>query len=674
MTADLLLELRCEELPPRDLRGAARSLEAALGAALRDAGLPPSSTAAAWSPRRIAVWAHGVPERSPDREERVRGPRIASAFDASGAPTRACEGFARKHGLGAAELEREGDNVVAVVRTPGRRAAEVAAEVLPGLPAKVVWKKTMRWGGPVAFARPIRGVVALLGTAVVDCEVAGLRAGRSTRGHPFLAPRSVEIADARRGTYVEALRSVSVLADPDERCAAVLRAARSVAPGIAPRPDLVEEVTNLVEWPSALLGTYDARFLELPPKLLVTVMEHHQRFFPVHRADGSLENRFVAILDRPESSADVARRGFERVLVPRLHDAVFFFEEDRRERLDARQPKLANVTYHRKLGSLRDKADRLSRLARGIAPHVHADPGLAARAGLLAKCDLVTLLVGEFPELQGHVGSVYARLDGEDPQVAEALDWQYRHDFDDDVRPSAVALALLVAENLDILCMFGLHVGLPSGSTDPFGVRRAALTLLDALERWADSIDLESALSLAIQSDAGSARPIADYLSLRLLHRFRDRGAPPDHLDAITSWKTVGEFRQRVDDLRALAALPQFDRLLEVAERCRNITKKSDAPSAPVRPDLLTEPAETSLWETWRPLRDSLPAAPAPLSRADVERLAATLAGPLHTFFEKVYVNADDPAVRANRHALLREIDATLLRFADLCRVVRKPA
>lgn len=667
---DLLFELRCEELPPKDLAEAARSLMEGLSKELTGAGLAPVSTSAAWTPRRIAVWAHGLGDRTPDREERLNGPKLSSAFDPSGAPTKAAEGFARKAGVPATELQRDAECVFAMKRTPGRAASQIAAEVLPKLPGLVKWKKVMRWGGPVQFARPIRGVVALLGGDVVACSVAGLDAGRTTRGHPFLATedtREVRLDSASRDDYLSKLRKAFVIADPEERKAAVLASARKLVNGLAVREALLEEVTNLVEWPTALVGKFDERFRELPPKLLVTVMEHHQRFFPIHAADGSIEARFVAILDRDVDSVETARHGFERVLTPRLHDASFFFAEDRKTRLADRLPKLADVTYHRKLGTLAEKSKRLAYFAseivvRQVGP-THPDGDAAARAGHLAKCDLVTLLVGEFPELQGHVGAVYARAEGESAAVCEAIGAQYLHDFDG-IALSGAPLALVLAENLDVLCQFGTKVGLPSGSNDPFGVRRAAITLIEACEKFEPAFDLRGAIDLA-----GGDAAVAAFLDTRLRQRLRDQGFRHDHLDAVTSWRSVGEIRGRLDDLKSLAEEPSFNRLLEVAERCRNITKKADVTSGEASETLLAEPAEKALFHAWMEVRRSLPAAPKPLSRDDVSRVAAAIADPLHRFFADVFVNAEDLAVRANRLALLRDIDATLLRFADLCRI-----
>jgi glycyl-tRNA synthetase beta chain len=666
--ADLLFELRCEELPPKDLADAATSLMNALNQALTDAGLAPTSTSAAWTPRRIAVWAHGLAERTPDREERLVGPKLAAAFDAAGKPTKAAEGFAKKAGVAVEALSKDATTVFAMKKTPGRAAAEIAAEALPTLPAKTKWKKTMRWGGPVAFARPIRGIVALLGGDVVGCRVAGLDAGRVTRGHPFLAPRDVSIATASRDDYEKALFDAFVVADPVKRRDAVLHAARKHVHDLDVREALLEEVTNLVEWPTALVGTFDKKYLELPPKLLVTVMEHHQRFFPIHAADGALEARFVAILDRDEDSVETARRGFERVLVPRLHDASFFFAEDRKTKLADRLSKLADVTYHKKLGTLAEKSNRLARLAADIVDRQlgldHPDAELAAIAGGLAKCDLVTLLVGEFPELQGYVGATYAMHDGNSSAVVDAISRQYDRDFGTLKSLQPVTLALLLAENLDILCQFGTKVGLPSGSNDPFGVRRAAITLLDACERFAPTFDVPAAIAAA-----GGDGSIVEYVDTRLRQRLRDAGYRFDHVDAVTSWRSVGEFRSRLDDLKALAGDAAFARLLEVAERCRNITKKADPSPPEIRPQLLVEAAEKSLYASWNKVRGTLPAAPKTPTRADVARVAAAIADPLHEFFAKVFVNADDPAVRGNRLALLRDIDSTLLRFADLCRI-----
>ena len=667
--ADLLFELRCEELPPRDLPEGARSLTEALEAALREAGLPPQSMSAAWTPRRIAVWAHGLADRTADREERLVGPKLKAAFDADGHPTKAAEGFAKKAGVAVGLLQRDTECVFAMKRTEGRAASAIVAEVLPKLPPLVKWKKTMRWGGPVPFARPIRGVVALLGGDVVACKVAGIDADRVTRGHPFLAPRELRLDSASRDEYVRVLRDAFVLADAEERRAAVLTSARKLVRDLEVREALLTEVTNLVEWPTALVGQFDEKFRELPSKLLTTVMEHHQRFFPVRDAAGNVESRFVAILDRDADSVETARHGFERVLLPRLHDASFFFGEDRKSRLRARLPKLADVTYHRKLGTLHDKTTRVAHVAEQLA----APLGLAsteerisaATAAVLAKCDLVTLLVGEFPELQGYVGSVYAQLDGERPEVCEAIAAQYVHDLGG-VKLSGVPLALLLAENLDVLCQFGTKVGLPSGSQDPFGVRRAAITLLDACERFAPSFDVPAAIEAA-----GGDQSVVEYVDTRLRQRLRDAGFRHDHLDAVTSWTSVGEFRARLEDLKSLSGDGGFNRLLEVAERCRNITKKADASPAAIDAALLAEPAEKALAEAWQGVRGSLPAAPSPLSRADVSRVAAGVADPLHRFFAEVFVNAEDPRVRGNRLALLRDIDATLQRFADLCRIQR---
>ncbi len=668
--AELLFELRCEELPPHDLRRATNALATTLAERLSEAGIPAGSMSAMWTPRRMTVWAHDLPVRSADREERRRGPPLRAAFAEDGSPTRAAEGFARKNGVGVDDLEREDGYVYAVVRTVGSDASELLAELLPTLPATVPWRKRMRWGVADTFARPIRGVVALLDDAIVPCTVAGVAAGRTTHGHRFLAPAAIDLAGADREEYRDVLRAAQVLADPDERRDAVLAAAHAIVPELDVHARLLEEVTNLVEWPSAVEGRFDDSYLELPPRLLVTVMQHHQRFFPVRGADGSLEPRFVAIMDRAPASADVARPGFERVLVPRLHDARFFLTEDRKRPLADRLEALADVVYHRKLGSLGDKATRLSELSPRVAELLGLDAAAAEaaqRAGLLAKCDLVTQMVGEFPELQGHVGSVYAAADGEPAEVADALDWQYRHDLAGDVHPSGVALALLLTENLDILCQFGARVGLPTGSADPFGVRRAALTLLDASERFAPSLPLDEALAAA-GGDAG----VREYLETRLVRRLRDRGVPADHVAAVPGWTSVGELLGRLDDLRALTELPEFARLLEVAERCRNITRKSDAPDAVVREELLVEDAERALFAVWSPLRADLPPESERLGRDDALRIAAALAEPLHRFFEEVFVNAEDADLRTNRHALLRDVDATLLRFADLCRIVKR--
>jgi glycyl-tRNA synthetase beta chain len=667
--ADLLFELRCEELPPKDLPDAAASLVEALVGALTEAGLPPTSTSAAWTPRRIAVWAHGLADRTPDREERLVGPKLAAAFDAAGKPTKAAEGFAKKAGVAVEALSKDAATVFAMKKTPGRAANEIVAEALPTLPAKVKWKKTMRWGGPVAFARPIRGVVALLGGDVVRCNVAGIDAGRVTRGHPFLAPRDVRLATASHDDYVRALSDAFVLACPKERREAVLHAARKLVHGLEVREALLVEVTNLVEWPTALVGKFEERFRELPPKLLVTVMEHHQRFFPIRDASGGVENRFVAILDRDADSVETARRGFERVLTPRLHDALFFVAEDRKSPLASRLAKLADVTYHKKLGTLADKAHRLRKLVDALSSALglsEPEARAAFDAATVAKCDLVTLLVGEFPELQGDVGAEYARHEGASAATCEAIAAQYRRDFQDGGTLGRPALALVLAENLDILCQFGTKVGLPTGSQDPFGVRRAAITLLDACERFAPTFDVVAAIE-----SAGGDATIVEYVDTRLRQRLRDAGYRFDHVDAVTAWRSVGAFRSRLDDLKALAGDAAFGRLLEVAERCRNITKKADASvpalSKSLPPGMPIEQAQ--LFDRWTAMRSKVTQPPQELTRIDVMQISANIADPLHAFFAKVFVNDDDRVIRESRLSLLKDIDSTLLRFADLCRI-----
>lgn len=670
---DLLFELICEELPPRDVARATAALEAELAAALTAADLAPGRTAHAYTPRRMTVWAFDVPERSPDRAEELSGPPENVAFSPDGTPTKAGEGFARKAGVSPSELERRDGRVYAVARTAGRAAADALAEILPALPARVPWRKTMRWNAPVAFARPIRGVVALLGAEVVACVVAGVPAGRATRGHTFLTTEPIVLASADPDAHREALRAGFVLADPGERRATVAAKVRAAAPTADVQDDLLDEVTNLVEWPSALVGNFDARYLLLPARLLTTAMGHHQRFFPVRDAVGVLEPRFVAVLDRTDASLDVCRPGFERVLVPRLHDASFFHAEDRKRPLADRLSQLEHVLYHRKLGTLRDKAARLERLAGQMARRLGADDATiarAARAGLLAKCDLVTHQVGEFPELQGYVGSVYAAADGEPADVCAGIDNQYRHRFEAGEDLPTAAVAVCLAEHLDTLCQFGTHVGLPKGNTDPFGVRRSAQSVLEVSDRFCPELELSGAVA-----DAGGDADVLAYLRKRMLQRLRDEGALPDQLDAAEGAPSIGALRRTLGDLDVLASRASFARLLEVAERCRNITRKADVPpDAPlvIERDLLTEPAERTLADAWDAARAALPAPGEPLRADHVARLADALAEPLHTFFAEVFVNAEDERVRANRLALLLSVDRALLRFADLCRIAKR--
>ena len=596
---DLLVEIGVEEIPARRVRPAAEALRDGLARALVEAGLLADGAAAAQpllgTPRRLAAFLPGVAEKQPDRPERFWGPPVAAAFGPDGKPTKAGEGFARTAGV---PLEKMGrgekqpgkppyvyaDRVVA-----GRSAAEVVAEALPKAVASIPFRRTMRWPqSEQAFARPIRRLVVLLGEEVVLCQVAGVYAGRRTMGHAFIRPKPLDLPAAHLAAYEEVLRHNKVIVNLDRRAEVIekqVRKARAELLGVRKGPwddsdaDLLEEVVGLVEWPRALVGSFDDAHLELPPSLLATAMAHHLRYFPVRAEDGTLRARFVSVTDREERRGASIRAGNERVLRARLHDAGFFFRGDRKRRLEELRPALAGVDFHKRLGTLLDKSERVRRIAEALAEKaaLSADARAAAdRGAFLLKCDLLTEVVKEFPELQGRVGEHYARLDGEPAGAAAALAGQYlpRGEWDPVLDDDAAA-AVSLAEKADSLAAyFSIDEG-PTGTADPFGLRRHALGLLRILAKKEWPISIEAALRPAC--DAWRLLPPAR----EALHAFvwgrADQIARTwgftDFVDAVGTMtaRPYFEYRLRLLALRELSGRKSWRDLVALVERTGNM-------------------------------------------------------------------------------------------------------
>lgn len=685
---DLLVEIGTEEIPAGYLAGGVRALADAIAGALRDARIAAPEPTTLATPRRLAVHFADLPESGESVTERRTGPAAKIAFDAEGNPTKAALGFARGAGIDPSALEvvetDKGPYVSAVVTSEGRKTADVVADALAGALAATPFPKTMRWtGSPVSFARPVRNLVVLLGSEVVAAEAAGLVAGRTTRGHPFLAPELFELASADLAVYRDALRERFVVADAGER-------RERIVAGLAARigkeraadaePALLAEVVGLTEWPVVIEGRIDESFLALPLEVLEVSMRVHLRFFPVLDADGRPEGRFLAVMNRTEDSADVVREGNERVLAARLTDARFFFGEDRKARLEDRVDRLRDKALHRDLGSYLDKAERLASLVRRIAPGLGLGAAAddAARAARLAKADLVTEMVGEFPELQGTMGRIYARLDGEADAVAEAIEDHYRPRGPEDALPRGDAAVLLsIAEKLDNLAAFFRVSGAPTGSSDPFGLRRTAIGLLRISAEKDVPLPLgasvEAAVALVGADDPAKLRDeILAYLRERLYQALTDEGRRYDLVRAALAagFDIVPDLRRRVATLEALAAEPFWPGLVEVVERTHNITRGAEVP-AEIDPALLADDEEKALHAV---LVERGPAVQTLLDAGDYDAAARAFAdafaGPVHAFFEKVFVNVDDAKLRANRMALLGRVNGLFAaRVADLARV-----
>lgn len=690
---DLLLEVGTEELPPKALRRLRDALAAAVVRGLDEACLAHGAVRAYATPRRLAVRVEAVAGRQPDREELRRGPALKAAFDAEGRPTRAAEGFARSCGVpveALGRLETEKGVWLAHRRVvPGRAAQdllpELAARALEALPVP----RPMRWGAlEERFVRPVHWLVLLYGEEALPLERFGVRASQETRGHRFHHPGPIRLASPE---VYEALLETEgrVLADLDRRAAAVRGQVEEAAAAVGGRaeldPALLEEVAALVEWPVALAGAFEDRYLELPEEVLVSVLQAHQRYFPVRGADGRLLPRFVAVANIESREPELVRAGNERVIRPRLADAAFFWEVDRRQGLEARFPALAEVVFEERLGSLRDKSERLQGLAAEVAARLGADPGLARRAARLAKCDLLTEMVGEFPELQGVMGRHYALAEGLPEELAWALEEQYLPRQAGDRLPrTATGQALAVADRLDTLVGI-FAVGLaPTGEKDPYGLRRAALGVLRILIEGERDLDLEGLLELAARgyAEGPGARPgvpagaaveaVLDFVLERLRAYYLERGVAPEVFEAVRARRPTRplDFHRRVEAVEAFRRLPEAAALAAAEKRIRNILRRAGEPVPPaVEEALLREEAERALHRAVRGLEAEVRALFARGAYGEGLARLASLRPQVDAFFEEVLVMAEDPRVRANRLALLAGLDALFLEAADLSRL-----
>jgi len=682
--AELLLELFSEEIPARMQARAAADLERLVCDALKQAGLGWEKAAAYATPRRLALVVDGVPAAQPDSREERRGPR-------SDAPDKAIEGFLRSTGLSRADCEErdtgKGTFLFAVIERRGRATTELLAELLPAACAAVPWPKSMRWGsGDVRWVRPLHGILALFDGAVVPFDFAGVASGASTRGHRFHAPESFAVNDFQ--DYREKLRAARVIVDGAERGQEIQAQAEALArdEGLSLIADaaLVAENAGLTEWPVALLGRFDERFLEVPPEVLQTTLRANQKYLSLTRRDGTLAPRFVAVANL--EAADGGRQviaGNEYVTTARLADAEFFWQQDRRESLESRLPALDDMVFHEKLGSVGDKARRIADLAGLLAGHIGADPDEARRAARLAKADLVSAMVYEFPELQGVMGRYYALNDGEPPAVAEAIGSHYAPQGPSDDCPSApVSVAVALADKLDTLVGFWAIDEKPTGSRDPFALRRAALGVIRLV--------LENGLRLPLigtfgQAAAGYGEDDAGGLALDLLGFFADRlkvhlreqGVRHDLISAVFALSDEDDLVRLMARVAALGAFIDSDdgaNLLTAYRRAANILRieeKKDGTSyqPPADPAEFVQDEEMALKLA---LDTAGEAASTALRREDFQAAMAALAAlrePVDRFFDAVTVNAPEPALRANRLRLLAEIRATLQHVADFSQI-----
>ncbi len=688
--ADFLVELGTEELPPKALRSLMDAFAGDLEQGVDDARLGHGDVHAYASPRRLAVLIENLELAQEDRKSTQKGPPVKVAFDDDGNPTPAATSFAKKCGVDVDALGREstdkGEWLVSEVVEKGRKAGELMPELVERALAALPIPRRMRWGaGEAEFVRPVHWVVLLHGKKIIKAPIMGVAAGNKSRGHRFHTSKPVTIASP--GDYLDVLEQEGrVIADFERRLAMVregVTAAADKAGGTAVGDDgLYDEVTALVEWPVPIVGSFEEQYLELPREAVVSTLTSHQRYFPVADKGGRLLAKFVTVANLESKDPDQVRDGNERVIRPRLADAAFFWESDRRIPLSARTESLRDVVYQRGLGSLYDKAMRVAGLAANIGESLQLDVAPLRQSALLAKCDLVTGMVGEFPELQGVMGRYYALSDKEPAEVADPIAEHYLPRFAGDELPVSInGQVLAVADRLDTLAgVFALGKK-PSGNRDPFGLRRAALGIIRVLIECEIDLDLKALIAAAVAAQPRSADEGADvagelytFITERLRRYFLDRDAAlaTETFDAVLARKpsSLVDFDRRLEAVQAFIGLEPAASLAAANKRIANILRKADVDGIDeVKAKLLTEDAEKALAGAL----ENATAEVAPLleKRRYAEALTALaeLREPVDTFFDDVMVNVDDKATRANRLALLSQLRALFLDVADISRL-----
>jgi glycyl-tRNA synthetase beta chain len=669
---DFVLELYSEEIPAGLQAGAAAQLERHITGFLKSFDVVPAQVNAYAAPQRLALCVEGLPLTLPDRKEEKKGPRVD-------APEKAIDGFLRANQLDnvaalSVREDKKGAFYVLEIDEPGRPLAEALSDFLPEMISGFQWLKSMRWGdGSLRWVRPLRAILCMLDGQIVPFEVEGLRSGETSFGHRFMAPAALPIAHAK--DYLGTLEKAFVLADAPVREAMVMEGASALAKSVGctlvEDSGLMRETAGLVEWPVPLLGAIDAAFMDVPEEVLVSVMRTHQKYFALRTADGKLAPYFITISNIETSDKGAAIvNGNQRVLRARLSDGRFFWDQDRKETLHSRLPALEKVTFQAKLGTVREKAERISKLAETLAPVLGADAALSAQAGQLAKADLTSGMVYEFPELQGIMGGYYAAHDGLGDAVAAAIRSHYAPQGPDDAIPdSAEGRAVALADKLDTLAGFWSIDEKPTGSKDPYALRRAALgvirILLETETRLALRPVLETAFSLYGVTKAQTyVGDLLSFIADRLKAHLRDQNVRHDVVSAIFALGSddVFEMVQRAQSLQAFLAQEDGANLQAAFNRANGICQKADHSAMEVEESLLVDPAERALFEAMAGLAD-----------IDIGGLAgydayldalATLRAPVDAFFEAVMVNDDDAKIRHNRLSLLQALAHGMRRAA----------
>lgn len=682
-TRTFLAEIGTEELPPKALKKLAQAFAANVEQGLTQADLSFEQVEWFATPRRLAVKVLGLATHQPNKQVEKRGPAVAAAFDAQGNPTKAAEGWAKSCGIAVTEAERiatdKGEWLVYRATLEGKPTQQLLVEIVAQALAKLPIPKTMRWGDKEEhFVRPVHTLTLLFGEELIDGEILGVTSGRTLRGHRFLGEATFPIQNADQYPQLLAEKG-SVIADFNQRKALILEQAQQQAQALGGQADieeaLLDEVTALVEYPNVLSAQFEPRFLAVPAEALVYTMKGDQKYFPIYDNHGKLLPHFIFVSNINPTDPTAIIAGNEKVVRPRLTDAEFFFKTDLKQPLESLLPRLESVLFQQQLGTLFDKTQRIQALAGEIATQIGADPAKAQRAGLLAKCDLMTNMVFEFTDTQGIMGMHYARHFGEDEEVAVALNEQYMPRFAGDQLPhSLVACALALADKFDTLVgIFGIGQ-IPKGDKDPFALRRAALGVLRIIVEKKLPLDIEKLAekTTALYGDKltnpNVVQEVVDFVLARFRAWYLDEGVSADVIQAVLARRPTrpSDFDARVRAVSQFRHLDSAEALASANKRVSNILAKASAPIGQIDLSLCVEEAEKALAQSV--LQLSLQVQPL-IEQGDyvaVLNKLAELRSPVDNFFENVMVNSEDASLRQNRLAILNSLQALFLQVADI--------
>lgn len=683
--ASFLLEIRTEEIPANALPGARRQLQDLYSKHLGEAGFTGISTTVLSTPRRLIVTIADLPDKQADRVEEMTGPPVRVAVAKDGAPTKAGLGFAAKTGQQFDQLRHietdKGEYLAATVNHVGRATSEILADISPAILSALRFPKTMRWGlGRFLFVRPVHGIIALLDDEVVPFEAFGITSGRTTVGHRVHSPQEFDITHV--DAYAKTLAQNSVMIDPAERRQTLEVAAQHLASTVGCRvhedPRLAAEHVELVEWPGLIIGSFDQDFLDLPPEVVVSTLRHHQKCLILEYGDGTLQPHFLAVIDRKDDPEELIRLGNEWVIRARLADAGFFFSEDRKRPLEDTITELERVEWHRVLGSLEAKSERLGRLAVALSERLDLglSPNILCRAARLVKADLTTHMVGEFPELQGVMGGHYLRLEGADESLWTASRDHYLPvGFDGDSPASTLGRILGVADRLDTIAGLFAVGEKPTGSRDPLGLRRAAQAVVKIVVDGGWALDLEALIGEAVSGLADQATEDIDAVKSAVTQFMADRvrrwltdvtGVSGDTADAVMAsrWVDPCETAARAKALEGVRTNDSFRALALAFKRVRNITDGRSEDE--VNPALFEHSEEQELYDAIGEFHTTLERLLPEHRVTEAFETMIPIADTLDRFFVEVLVMADDEDVQANRIALLKLLGRDFLTLADL--------